>query len=111
MIIDRPPGHGCRGRSEEIAFDEPTDQMLDGQMRLLNMLGVRARYRDGDIRQAGERTTGPGENHRTKTRASGVFDGQDHVGGIAAGADPDQDVAGTTQGLDLPLEYAVEPAI
>ena len=69
-----------RWRRVEVAFDEPADQVLDRQVRLLNVLGIRARYRDRDVRQGLELTAGAGQNDRPETRGPRVAYGPHDVG-------------------------------
>jgi hypothetical protein len=85
--------------------------MFDREMRLLDVLCVGTRDRDGDVGQGGKLTVGSGQDHGAESVDPGTANGTDHIRRIPTGADPDQDVAGSPESFDLPLENAVESTI
>ena len=89
---------------EQRMLDEFAQNMFDGEMRFLYVLGVWARDRYGRVGHIRQRAAfardGDGA-HRDCPRGK---EGLNHVGGIAAGANADQEIAGISNRLDLAFE-------
>src|SRR3989441_2179753 len=94
------------------SFHEPADQVLDGEMHLLDSRGVVRGDDQSDVSQVLEPTARMPEEapdrHPTSLRA---LRGAYHVGAFAARRVERQHVAGARQGLYLTCEYLVEPHV
>src|SRR4051794_23077581 len=53
-----------RRRRKEVALDEPADEMLDREVRLLDVLRIAAGHRDGDVGERAKKPPRARESHR-----------------------------------------------
>jgi len=88
------------------------EELLEGQVRCLDMGGHVARKADGGISERGERAPGGArESDDPEVAGQSLFGRAHDVEGIAAGADGDQDVARASQRSHLTCEHALDPEV
>src|SRR5262249_963021 len=85
--------------------------MLDCQVSLLNILGVRARHRDGNVCYPCQMTALACQSDCTHGCRLRSFQSPHHLRGVAARADTNQDIRRFPKGLYLSLEDAFETTI
>src|SRR5437588_5326694 len=84
------------------------DDVLNGEVRFLDVLRVVAGDADGHVSQDFEPAARTGESDRLQTQRLARFDGTNHVFGMTAGADPQEYVPRFPESLALSGENSLE---
>ena len=95
-----------------IEFDQFTPDVSDGNVAFLDAGGVCSRHCDRNVGRLCEETAILArKTDGFEVLVRGLFHCRQHVGGIAACADADRDVAWPGQRLNLSSEYPLKPVV
>src|SRR5215471_8245971 len=101
----------ARRSREEGRLGQIAQNVLDAEERLLDPLGVAAGNDDRAVHQRDERSALTEESQGPHLHPPGGLDRPDHVFGVPAGADTDEDISRLAVRLKLPLEHALEARV
>ena len=99
---------GCTLLTEDVAFRQVTQDVLDHKVSLLHVLGTRVGNGDVQVSQLRQPAAGSGERDRAYSHVPGQYDRIDDVGRVAARADSNEEVPSFAERLDLAGENALE---
>lgn len=92
-------------------FDQFADQVLNGEMALLNVLGRPMRHGDGGFAEFEHLAALAHESDARHADFLGFLDGQHNVFGISTGTDGEEDVFGLPECLNLACKDSVVPVV
>ncbi len=105
-------GAGVEVHPEGEAFDDHAEDVLEGEVRLLDVHGNGGGNDDVVIAEGAHLTAViAGEADGSDALAAGLLECVDDVGGVAGGGDAEEDVSGLAEGLDLACEDLVEAEV
>jgi hypothetical protein len=102
----------AEGRAEVVELHQHAEDVLEGEVRFLDVHGGVGGDDDVDVGQGlhgAAVVAGVGDG--VKAEGAGELEGADAVLAVAAGRDGEEDVAGLAEGFDLALEDVVEGVV